>query len=301
MPLYIDHVGLNTLVNQDLDLTTNTLNTGSSRTLAGTVVDRSFECGKTQALEFAGLITYGRSLNDEMVTGDSTTVLWPSSSATQHGLAMSTWVYLNPGGCVTCFKTIASGFVDDGTLSGHPSQTNAGGPGQTGQSFSWNFEDGSSATGGIRLMLEESGTNDNTDHAQWHWDVDVEEDFYGKWNHLYLTIHPDAPKAADYDTSVTLYINGVLKSLTSHSKTGGYDSLKIQPVHRMTLMDHCISPAGNTFYELDGRMQDFILYHSHSTRRAEDLYTAGALLNSPLPDSSKISARMLFGERGFPI
>ncbi len=290
MPLFVDHVGLNTLVNQELDLESNTLHTGSTRFDLGTVVDKSLESISTTAISFAGFRTATASAPFRPGAYQ-----WPTSSTTQQGFSLSTWVNLNPTNGSTNFRTIASGFVDDGTKAHHPSLHNVGGAGFQGQSFSLNFQSGQ-----LRFHLEKSGSTTGNDYAEWLWNVDMEGDYFNKWNHVYVTFDGTVNGSASTKVAAELYINAVSQSLGSFSHNNFTGNL-IQAAQAVTVLDHGItanSSGTNTFYELDGKMQHFIIYNSHSTDntgagRITKLYNSG--VPQVPPDASQILAYWRLG------
>lgn len=286
MPIFVDHAGMNTLINQELDLTTNTLHTGSNRVKTGIVQDRALENFSTNTVAFAGL------------RSDNTTGNYTGQLTQTNGLSFSFWVKLNSTNHLL-HRTVFQAW------NGSEMSTWRDGVIQI-----W-FNEDSGAESILFQVTDDDSSNDpsgaggTAEQGTWSWNVNdwsgmsYTNDFYDKWVHIYIDWNGRMHGADSVVGDTKLYINGVSAAPGNFTNgwAGGEGSVSatMETVEHISLFD--AGPENNTLYELDGALQNFTLYNSHSLSRVSDLYNAGVATVDlgDIPDHSSVVAHFYLG------
>ena len=258
MPIFVDHAGMNTLINQELDLSTNTLNTGSNRISTGEVLDRALQNYYTTTAPFAGLSSeYTNSSYESYLDGSL-------------GLSLSVWINLSSSNN-GLHRTVFLSSQYTGASSGdHDLQL---------------YFRGDS----LYFFVADS----NGDTATWNFSV-TETDFNDTWKHIYLNWNGNlggSPVAGDVRVWVD---NSELGSPSITDDNLGDTSNEII-VRYISIMDSHI--LTNTLYEMAGKMQNFTLYGRNSTTRSATLYNSGVASTdlADIPDHSDVVAHFYLG------
>ena len=266
MPIFVDHAGMNTLINQELDLSTNTLNTGSNRIGTGEVIDRAIGGVATSTVGFAGL------------DSSETSASYSGQITFTNGMAISTWINLN-GTNNGLHRTIFLAYESFGG-------------GMTTTSMQVWFNSGSA----LHFSIRDSDGGGNT----WRFGV-TESDFVDTWKHIYLNYNGNTSTGSVVAGDVRLWVNNSeVTGQTMIDGAGGAGSglgsaggsgLDLDYI---TLFD---APGNNTFYELDGKLQNFTLYNSESTSRVTALYNSNtaSIDLSAIPNQSDVVAHFYLG------
>ena len=97
MPIFVDHAGMNTLLNQSVDTTSNTLDKGEVRLRSTVTLDRAI--GTNDINNETDKYLYLEGLGPGQ---------WPTSSA-QGGFTFSFWVKFNEGAAINSQKMMIVG------------------------------------------------------------------------------------------------------------------------------------------------------------------------------------------------
>ena len=259
MSLFVDYVGLNTLITQEPELTTNTFNTSSDTRLIN-----------TYANDYAISVYSNSSMRNALVHATPVTNYLPMDPA--QGMAISCWVNLASTNGTTTQRMIVVG--DHHTASAE---------------WAWYLE---FRFNSIRLVVngdhEATSSGNAADQMIWSWSQNMTDTFFDKWNHLYLDWSCQYGNTVPTSSWPNLWVNGTqsttVGTLTSPvAGDGGSPSTQASPATRIFLFDH---PLQNTNYELDGKMQNFALYNSSSVSRVTSLYQG----SSSVTDLSSIDS-----------
>ena len=278
MPLYVDHVGLNTLVNQEIDIQNNILLTGSTREVpAGSKqIGRSINSPNTGVNRTQYLYTTMEDSIDPNNFGDKTAGYFNTSSTAQNGMSYSFWANIKGGTEGTSQKFI---LAQHHTTTSEPIENVS----TADQSFHIQFR--------FEQLHITAFSSTGSGERRWRWSYASSD--YGDWDHWYINW------SGSFAIAPAVYLNGVEQSIIGLDGAATSPSTLLKGTKQIFLFDHPLNDR--TGYELQGRLQNFAIYNSQSgpaewgttgVNRLDQLYNDNVALgaNDTLPDEANLVA-----------